>query len=160
MNLTNSLPLAAVKLSDVIGQIESGGNPNAIRFEPLVFASLTNGAMTPAHAQIVSTIQAIHCCNVKTAQVIYSTSWGLYQVMGFNLYDNGTQESVFHFCADRIEQARVFDAKCSTWNINIPPANLASDPAQRLKFARKYNGADAYADRIASTLKSFGFVVA
>jgi hypothetical protein len=144
----------------VIAHIESGNNPNAIRFEPLVFASLTTGPMLPAHAQIVSTIQSIHVCNVKTAQVIYSTSFGLFQVMGFNLYGpGGTKESVFKFCTDVIEQVRVFDALCSTWNILFTAAELAASQDARTKFALRYNGAQAYADRIADALKSLNVPV-
>lgn len=158
--MTPTNTLQPVNLSDVIAHIESGNNPNAIRFEPLVFASLTTGAMTSAHAEIVSTIQAIHVCNVKTAQVIYSTSFGLFQAMGFNLYGpGGTKESIFKFGTDPIEQVRVFDSLCSTWNILFSVGDLAASPELRSKFALRYNGAQAYADRIADTLKTFGLTV-
>lgn len=154
----------SVQLSDVIAWIESRGNPHALRFEPGVYARLTNGAMTPAHAEIVKRIVSIHNCSIPTAQVIYSTSFGLYQLMGFNLYAdnsvNSTDLDVVTFCATPKEQTRVFNAFVSREAIAMTPAQLASHSMYRTYFGRVYNGdALAYAGNIVASLQHFGLVV-
>lgn len=153
-----------VSLSDIIAWIESRGNPHAIRFEPLVFSRLTTGAMTSEHAAIVARIVRIHNCSIPTAQVIYSTSYGLYQLMGFNLYAddsvNCTEMDVVNFCNDEAEQTRIFNAFVSRETIAVAPAMLASDPGVRAQFARIYNGnAQAYSLAIDASLQHFGFQV-
>jgi hypothetical protein len=153
-----------VSLSQVIAWIESRENPHALRFEPAVYFSLTNGAMTPAHAAIVHRIMQIHNCSIATAQCIYSTSYGLYQLMGFNLYAddsvNSTDLDVVSFCSNTDEQTRIFNAFVSREAIAWTPADLASSSVKRLTFGRTYNGdALAYATEIAASLKHFGLQV-
>lgn len=154
----------SVQLSDVIAWIESRGNPHALRFEPGVYARLTNGAMTPAHAEIVKRIVSIHNCSIPTAQVIYSTSFGLYQLMGFNLYAddsvNSTDLDVVTFCATPKEQTRVFNAFVSRETINVTPKELAASSAVRAGFGETYNG-DAlhYSQEIVTSLVHFGLKV-
>lgn len=154
----------SVQLSDVIAWIESRGNPHALRFEPGVYARLTNGAMTPAHAAIVKRIVSIHNCSIPTAQVIYSTSFGLYQLMGFNLYAddsvNSTDLDVVTFCATPKEQTRVFNAFVSRETIPYAPQVLAQFETARETFARIYNGDEqAYAQSIVESLQHFGLAV-
>lgn len=153
-----------VQLSDVIAWIESRGNPHALRFEPLVFSHLTTGAMTSEHASIVNRIVRIHNCSIPTAQVIYSTSYGLYQLMGFNLYAddsvNSTDLDVVSFCASSTEQTRVFNTFVSRKLITYDPATLAFYESSRQTFARVYNGDEqAYSSQIVASLKHFGFQV-
>lgn len=158
----STMPTAA--LSDVIAWIESRGNPHALRFEPLVFQRLTTGAMTPAHAAIVARIQKIHACSVPTAQVIYSTSYGLYQLMGFNLYAddsvNCTDLDVVSFCASPVEQTRIFGAFVSRETILYSVEGLAESADARANFARVYNGNEqAYSAEIVASLQHFGYRV-
>lgn len=153
-----------IQLSDVIAWIESRGNPHALRFEPSVYSRLTNGAMTPAHAAIVKRIVSIHNCSIPTAQVIYSTSYGLYQLMGFNLYAddsvNSTDLDVVSFCANTKEQTRVFNAFVSRETINVTPKQMAENANVRGMFADFYNGNEiAYSAKIVASLQHFGFQV-
>lgn len=156
--------LQNVSLSDVIAWIESRGNPRAIRFEPLVFSRLTTGAMTPAHAAIVARIVKIHACSIPTAQVIYSTSWGLYQLMGFNLYAddsvNCTAMNVVSFCETPLEQTRVFNEFVSREAIDYTPQHLAQEFVWRERFAAIYNGdTQDYTVEIVASLQHFGLQV-
>ena len=158
----STMPTAA--LSDIIAWIESRGNPHALRFEPLVFQHLTTGAMTSAHAAIVARIQKIHACSVPTAQVIYSTSYGLYQLMGFNLYAddsvNCTDLDVVSFCTSPQEQTRIFGAFVSRETIAYTPEVLAQFETERETFARVYNGDEqAYSAEIVASLQHFGYQV-
>lgn len=150
----------AIELADVIARIESSGNKFAMRFEPVVFSNLCNGPMTPLHARIVSTIQGVHRCNVKTAQVIYSTSWGLYQLMGFNLYDaEPLTVPVQQFCDDENLQRARFNAFVSRETINFSPLDLAESATRRNEFAQTYNGSLTYAAAIVESLQHFNFRV-
>lgn len=153
-----------VQLSDIIGWIESRGNPHAMRFEPGVFSRLTTGPMTPNHAAIVNRIVSIHGCSIPTAQVIYSTSFGLYQLMGFNLFAdesaNSTDLDVISFCTSSDEQTRIFNAFVSRETIDCTPDHLASSACMRTEFATVYNGnAIAYAAQIVASLQYFGYTV-
>jgi hypothetical protein len=153
----------AINTADLIARIESSGNPRALRFEPGVFANLSSGNLTPAHARIVSTIQDAHHCNVATAKVIYSTSYGLFQLMGFNLYDESDspiQTDVFGYCSDPLAQVAKFDAFVTKRGIAYTSAELASDPTKRGTFARIYNGDPvAYGAAIVSACEFFNLQV-
>jgi hypothetical protein len=152
-----------INLADVIAYVESRGDSFALRFEPATYTALTTGAMTPEHADIVSAIATIHNCSVPTAQVIYSSSWGRFQIMGFNLYGPTIQlkTTVFAYCADDIAQIAAFDALVTSMGLGGETAPmLATDPQARIAFGAKYNGnGPAYANEIAVACVHFGLQV-
>jgi len=156
------LDTSSILLSDVIALVESSNNPHAMRFEAATYQSLMTGAMTPAHAAIVANIQGIHKCSQSTAQVIFSTSYGAYQIMGFNLYNGsgGTQEDIITFCSDSAEQTRLFNNFCIENQIAFLPVSLAASSQIRQYFGARYNGNGvAYAPEIAAALTTLGFTV-
>lgn len=134
--------------ASVIAQIESGDNPQAMRFEPLVYANAAGAALG-------AKIAKIHGCSGRTAEMIYATSWGAYQIMGITLYDLGYAKTVFDFVAAPNDQRAMFDAFCASRGIAFTIDQLRDSEALRLRFATKYNGPGNitdYAARIAAEI--------
>lgn len=134
-------------VASLIAHIESGGRADAVRFEPRLYAHTLG---LPA---VMGRITVANKCSIETARVIYSTSFGLYQIMGFNIYiPHGFNKSIFAFVND-------IDAQNDVFNDYLIRKNIAySVDALRIKanaitFARAYNGSDAYADKILELLK-------
>lgn len=146
-----------VNLFDVIGYVETKNTPRALRFEPATYARVASGAWTP----LLDTIARINQCSQSTARMIYSTSWGAAQLMGFNLYDLGYTLDVVTFANDVIAQAAMFEKFITAKGIAADVNTLATVPAARKFFARVYNGdADAYEPLIVQALEHFGVEVA
>ncbi|MEM1724369.1 MAG: hypothetical protein QXS69_02675 [Candidatus Aenigmatarchaeota archaeon] len=74
------------KIMKIIAYVESNNNPHAIRFERKILASLEGSKYRRKPAKIITKIQDINKCSIDTARVIYSSSFGKYQIMGFNIY--------------------------------------------------------------------------
>jgi hypothetical protein len=68
-----------------IARIESNGFQFAMRFEPHKYE-----ARDRHPSSIIARIKGANKCSGHTASVIYSTSYGLYQIMGFNLYSGSS----------------------------------------------------------------------
>jgi hypothetical protein len=162
---------ASIGICDVIARIESSGNPYAYRFEPTVFDSLRSGAMISAHAEIVNRIMKIHSCNLSSAQVIYSSSYGLFQLMGFNIwgqceYDRDFSCYLHSGCMSDIvdislQQQKVCFARLLTrMGLTYSVDELANLPQARKRFALTYNGSTAYESAIVAALQSFKIPVA
>lgn len=123
-------------LAKVIAQVESGGFPYALRFE-----SRTYGQGSPyfTTAGLEAAEQGNHC-NAVTGRAICSTSYGLFQIMGFNLYGMlGWKQSVATFLFDSEQQLASFTLFCTKNSIN-PGSFDFTDEAALEHFARVYNG--------------------
>lgn len=150
----------SITIARVIARIESSGNPYAYRFEPTVYQNLSTGALLPAHAAIVQSIQKIHNCSLASAEVIYSSSYGLYQIMGFNLWGQLCCCDNFGiYLADTDYQDDIFYRLLASMGLSQSVDQLASDPQARLQFAKIYNGSPVYADAIVSALQYFNVPV-
>ena len=132
-------------LAGVIKSIESGGNPHALRFEPDAYA---NWNWVPA----MDRIKAKHACSEKTARMIGCTSWGLYQIMGINIFDPRLPAidpvDVIDFVNDVGLQEAAFTAFLNLRGINFALDDLLADQDKLRIFAITYNGSrdpDAYA---------------
>jgi hypothetical protein len=142
-------------LEDIISQIESGDNLYAMRFEPHVFERMHQ---TNRYGAAVAVAKQQNRCTLETARVICATSWGRFQIMGFNLYDPALGEPfpflnpIGAYLESIIWQSRHFKAFCDKKDILFTVEELIGDPAKVLKFARTYNGADEYAAKIQSQL--------
>jgi hypothetical protein len=148
---------SADTLARVIAYVESGNNPYALRFEPAVYARVQ--ANPTANEATIERIAAANECNHATAEIIFSTSWGLYQIMGESLYPQGWSRSVGFYLANSATQTLAFsrfldaDKLPSSW-----PA-LKSDPGSLRYFAARYNGPeepDAYAQRMLDAARLLG----
>jgi hypothetical protein len=151
-----TVPARAVDVSDVIDLIESNNGRADLRFEPGQYAKKS----THAFRTIAAIINA-NGCSMETAHVIYSCSWGAFQIMGFNLYDPddiACKVSVFEFVADMDRQRLAFFVFLHRVGIAFSLADLR-DPVKRLHFATVYNGpgnAQIYADKIRRAMSAFG----
>lgn len=148
-------------LFTVIATVESAINYRAVRFEPATYERLS-ASRSDSQKAIIATIQLVHGCSWGTALMIFSTSFGATQIMGFNLYGQRSsyRDSFFAFCDDDMEQLNSFyefvghDPKT-----NVSPKVLASSASARIAFAMTYNGSPSYADNIVAALKSLHFNV-
>jgi N-acetylmuramidase len=150
-----------INTADVIAWVESKGDQHAFRFEPGVYAGLatTNGT----ESAILNVIASIHNCSASTARVLYSSSFGLYQIMGFNLYGgkNPIKTTVFEYMNDAVAQVQQFSNFIEQKGLIVTPETLAESAQVRLHFGAVYNGnGQAYSNAIAQALKHFGYNVA
>jgi hypothetical protein len=147
-----TVPTDVVSTADIIAAIESSNNNQAIRFERRVFNAVTNAG----GCDICNRIQRIHHCSAETAKMIYSTSFGLYQIMGFNLWGHlGYNDTFISFLLSRDNQESLFQQFLLTKGIAYSPKELLSDNL-REKFALVYNGSRKYASLILMQLKRAG----
>lgn len=153
-----------VTLGMIIARIESADNSQAIRFEPAVYARIHTNLFAD---KIISNIRSIHHCTYETAAVIYSTSYGKYQIMGNALYDPSfldLKDNIFEYCSfdtygeyNDVEQAQLdtFTNFVIARKINFTPQQLL-DQNLRNQFAIHYNGSLDYAVNIQNALNHFG----
>lgn len=148
-----SLPTS---LYDVIAWVESKNNPHAMRFEPGVYSGFTSKRLSNAWHSAKECNQ----CSDGTADMIFSTSFGATQIMGFNLYEGLYGGDVVSFMGDPIAQAAAFDSFCSQKQIKCTVEDIAGFPVLRAHFAKVYNGdADAYAAQIVYALQHLGIAM-
>lgn len=153
---------APITVVQVIAYVESKGDSFAYRFEPLTYASTLNTQGKTAMQQILAQIVKVHNCSYQSARVIYSSSFGKYQIMGFNLYGQlNVQKSFGEFMTDDSLQDLAFNTFLKQKNIaSITVDQLATDKNTRIKFGNIYNGnGNDYAGSIVSALQHFGVKV-
>lgn len=92
-----------IEIAKIIAEVESNSFQYAIRFEPHIYTSLKNRK----NPQILKKIVELNKCSYETAKMIYSSSWGMYQIMGFNIYTRGYNKSIGEFLASEAEQYNV-----------------------------------------------------
>lgn len=140
-------------IAPIIRDVESVNQYGALRFERKVFNRITDQGTTP----IIMTIAKCNQCSTDTARMIYSTSWGAYQIMGFNIYDRsiGFTGRVSDFLFEHDVQDNAFFKFIVAKNIEYSAADLL-DEKKRTAFAVTYNGSSAYADRVLSAMKRLG----
>jgi len=68
-------------LTHLIGLVESGLTPHAIRFEEHLYRKYKE-----KHVKVSAIATVNGFCSVDTAYMIASTSWGMFQILGWNLY--------------------------------------------------------------------------
>jgi hypothetical protein len=156
MTNTKTVP----SLFDLIRSVESPRAHDVIRFEPLVYKRFENPAYENQHAVIMSKIKRFNQCSDATARMIFSTSWGEAQIMGFNIYDICKfQSSIYLFLQDILQQQIAFNAFVSYREIRHRPEELADSAEKRARFARIYNGSTAYEIKLLQALRLHGLEV-
>jgi hypothetical protein len=137
-------------LAKVIATVESGPFQYAVRFESGMFA----GKVGPLSAAETACMKANRCSSI-TARMICCTSWGLFQIMGFNLYGPlALQIPVGSFMFDTETQFDTF-RKFVTLN-GFDPENFdCTDEALIERFARSYNGPGDVANYAAKMKAAF-----
>ncbi len=138
-----------IKLSDVVAHVESGGNPVAMRYEPTYNPSETgiSNAFKFATGSYIS---------AETAKMICMTSWGLYQIMGDNLYNVLTmKQDIVVFLNDILLQLTFFEHFISKIGF-VDGLFGEMSPEQIDEFAVKYNGSILYAEALKNAYKTIG----
>lgn len=155
----NSAPtsenVAAVdpKLAAIISRVESANNPMAQRFERKIFNRITDQGST----NTLSAIQKANVVSSDTGRVIYSTSWGLYQIMGFNLYGMGYAGKIHDYLLDADTQMLYYAKFVTLNNINFTWNQMLADNGKMVSFAIHYNGNSAYETRMRQAAKELGY---
>jgi len=129
-------------ISQVVAQIESGNVPWVMRFEPAFKTS----------AEAKNKCIAAHkpgYMNQTTADSICRTSYGLYQIMGENIYTVcGFTGTIAQFLNDAHAQEACFYRFIERRGINFTVEEILRDVEKRNLFARRYNGSTAYAVKL------------
>ncbi|MGH9436394.1 MAG: N-acetylmuramidase domain-containing protein [Terriglobia bacterium] len=161
------------KLAYIISQVEASGFSGALRFEPSVYREVMYALQTgcdgtlacnAAHAKhvsdnarvLVSTIAKINRCTDDTARVLYATSFGLYQIMGYNLYSLGLSSPISNYLngvQSRTLQDGMFSKFLAGHGLAFTWDEMARDPDKLNYFALHYNGSVAYGDRMKAVAK-------
>lgn len=134
-------------ISQLVAQIESAGVPYLMRFEP---------KFSPSQQAINNCIAAHKpgFMNRATAEMICRTSWGLYQIMGENLYTIcDVKRPISHYLIDTAMQEAAFITFLRKRNIAYSVEQLRTDESLRVRFAKVYNGSAAYAAKIKEALQ-------
>lgn len=120
-------------LAKVIATVESGPFPYAMRFEPGVYAR-------PPFPPTLAAAEKANHCNDATARVVLATSYGLFQIMGFNLY--GPLKLTIAIGPYLFDTEQQFDAFKRFVTLNgFDPENFDfTDDGLIERFARSYNG--------------------
>jgi hypothetical protein len=149
-------------IGELISWIESRNDSGAIRFEPGTYNKFAGDiSKAPKAARdILERIRIINACSLHTAAMIYSTSWGMFQSMGFNIYANPSTTTISEYLSSPRLQAEQFVAFLKRTGLqDFTPTMLAKDQASRFKFSMKYNGSIVYDSPMCAALRHFGISV-
>lgn len=149
-----------VTLSMVIRRVESSDGQNTIRFEHTCYTALVLGQgtlYTLNPNEVVIAIAKVNGCTIPTAQMIFATSYGDYQDMGFEIYgelfpDTATAPKLRDFWASIEMQDKAFGHWCGLHGFNPMATDFLGPWVEN--FARAYNGPDfvaPYAAKIRQT---------
>lgn len=124
-------------ISKLVSQIESNNVPYAMRFEPgwrhdNNIITMVRQAHAPAYM------------NTTTAKTIMATSYGLYQIMGENIYRLGYKKPINEFMNSPNDQLDIFNKFLSWRGIDYTVNEIFTNREKMEKFARRYNGSLAY----------------
>ena len=132
-----------ITLAQVIARVESADNPYALRFEPATYLNIGQSRFDLARAAAKS----VNKCSIDTANVILSTSWGRFQIMGFNLYAKATH-CVGEYMASDAAQLFALSDMLAPWAMS-PDDNadwILTNPQRVASLATRYNGPGNVAD--------------
>jgi hypothetical protein len=149
-----------MNVSDIIAQVESARRDSALRFEP---AKWSGYLVASPHLPELAAAAHYNECSLDTARMVCASSWGRYQLMGFNLYAPtpggfGYAKPIADFIASPVDQCSAF-----LWFIHahrlddITADQLENDAAARIRFATAYNGPgqpEVYAQMIVNAIKA------
>lgn len=105
-------------IAKVIAGVESGFYQYAMRFEEKLYLKYTKN--TAPLEMAVQKIKNIHFCSRNTAIMIACTSWGLYQILGMNIYSVcNISKHIVEFLQDVDLQEKAFINFCQARKISI-----------------------------------------
>lgn len=135
-----------ITLSQLVARVESNNCPQAVRHEPGFGKYVTATAIGNCIAAFK--VQGAYM-NKNTAREICKMSFGLYQIMGENLYTVcNIGMTVFDFVMNEDAQLVAFQKYCFSRKILYSLDEILHDKTKRENFALRYNGSRAYAETI------------
>lgn len=149
-------------LSELIAWIESRDTTSAVCFEPTVYTRMTaqGAVINKAVKEIWDRIALVNKCSRATAAMIYSSSWGAHQVMGFNVYADDFPMPIGEYLVSQSAQQGRFLAFIKRNGLqDFTPEMLSKSHEKRLKFAMAYNGSIAYEGPMLIALAHFGLPI-
>jgi hypothetical protein len=147
-----------LSLCDVVAVVESNRFNGAIRFEPGLYGQTVPDRIKPPQIAVLTAIRRANFCSFDTARMIFSTSFGRFQLLGETLYGEpiNLRAPISAFWASEAMQLAAFNAFVAAHGIDCTINELLTDPTYSERFATAYNGpgnvAD-YAGRLISTAK-------
>ena len=146
-------------LFKIISAIESSDNYTALRFEPSVYRKISSLAASQSDLAIISKIKKINNCSTETAYILYSSSFGAVQIMGFNIWGSlGLTCSYYEFLNSESAQQVAFAAFLEKLRLaNETPESLLNQK-NRDTFAGRYNGdVAAYSPLLLKSINQHGY---
>jgi hypothetical protein len=103
---------------DVIKTVESSNNQYAFRFEEQLY--FQHRSIKSKLSKVLKIVKMLNNCSDATALMIISTSWGLFQILGINVYGMcGYEKSIIDFFHSKDDQEKVFNTFCAFQKINL-----------------------------------------
>ena len=137
-------------LAAAVSQVESANFPYAMRFEAGLFAHPPSWV-----ASAIPAAERFNRCNEPTARMLCCTSFGLFQILGCNIYGMlARQFPVATFLWDAGAQMDAFADFCAHHGINTATFD-GTDQNELENFARVYNGPGAIPDYSAKLKSAF-----
>ena len=133
-----------ITLAQVIARVESADNPYALRFEPATYLNIGQSRFDIARERA----KLANKVSTDTANVILSTSWGRFQIMGFNLYAKESTPGIIAFAVSDSAQKIALASMLAPWAMS-PDEDaswILSSPDRLAAFATRYNGPGNVAD--------------
>lgn len=130
----------------IIASIESNRRIHAMRFEPRVYNTINS---TSALLISRNRAQIENFCTNQTAAVICATSWGMFQIMGFDLYGIcRIQSDIIAYCNNESAQHYAFQTFCGRHILTLDDLDNRSKVEDFAAFYNGEAGRITYADKI------------
>lgn len=105
-------------ITNIIKIIESSNNQYAFRFEEKLY--FHHKAMRSKLSKVIKRVKMLNNCSIDTALMILSTSWGLFQILGINIYSLCSYDkSVIAYLQNVDDQVKVFYQFCDVQKIDL-----------------------------------------
>lgn len=133
--------MAITEIHELIARVESANNQYAMRYEP---------AFIPSEKAVkqCAALQGSYI-SMSTAKIICCTSWGMFQIMGENLYGLlNVKYPVGKFLCYPELQKKAFYSFLEVRKINYSLQELMNDSEKLDKFSVTYNGSKIYGQRL------------
>ncbi len=146
-----------ILLSRVVARVEATDFPYPIRYEE---ADAKQFGLPSWGANAYRRIIDRNKVNPPTARVIFWSSWGMWQMMGFNLYGDFIDwpNAVIPFAFDTENQLQVFKRFIGSGHFSDQDFNVM-DADTVYAFARFYNGPGNPSAYVASLRKAYADII-
>jgi hypothetical protein len=103
---------------DVIKTVESSNNQYAFRFEEKLY--FLHRASKTSLSKVLKRVKMLNQCSNDTSLMICSTSWGLYQILGINIYGMCNYDnSIINYLKSKDDQDKIFKTFCDIQKIDL-----------------------------------------